>query len=191
MARADRRQARNSGTRLASIKAVIVTIHMTERERQTAFMESLLKEGSGESGRLRERLTKAQHDERCIRRALILMLIVGAFALLGLGYSAVLLPEFFDNATPFLVKIFCALGLGSLMCMIIFGGCWLWYRTVSNQVNEDCRHFIEHYVRSVGETTFIRTRSPNVARSTAQVYQIETPEEFEPEARIIQFPQAS
>src|SRR5688572_23728300 len=101
---------------------------MTERQRQIAFLKSLLKDNSEECNRLRERINKAEHDEKCIRRALFLMVIVGVFSIVGLGYSAVLLPEFFDNATPFLVKIFCALGLGSLLCMIIFGTCWLWYR---------------------------------------------------------------
>jgi len=162
---------------------------MTERERQAQFLETLLKDGTGDAQRLKERILQAQHDENCIRRALLLMILVGIFSIVGLGYSAVLLPHFFDNATPLLVKIFCALGLGSLICMMIFGACWLWYRKSSNQINEACRDYIVNDLKNRGA----QADSPSavtVNKSFSEVYQIGTTDTGA-ESRIIQFPRAS
>ncbi|MCI0745539.1 MAG: hypothetical protein L0Y58_09055 [Verrucomicrobia subdivision 3 bacterium] len=159
---------------------------MTERQRQTAFLKSLLKDGTDECKRLKDRILKAEHDENCIRRALILMMAVGGLSIVGIGYSAVLLPGFFDNATPLLVKIFCALGLGSLICMVIFGVCWGWYRQATNQITQDCRNFVKRHLRlGSTETTFISASS--VKNQTADVYRIET-DEPTPESRIIHLP---
>lgn len=117
------------------------------------------------------------------------MVLVAVFAVMGLGYSAVLLPEFFDNATPLLVKLFCALGLGSLLCMIIFGGCWLHYRKASNEVNADCREFLSEKVK---DREIKLDFQPPIAvnKTAAEVYRIETTS-GESEGRIIQFPRAS
>ena len=164
---------------------------MTERQRQIAFLKSLLKDNSEECSRLRERINKAEHDEKCIRRALFLMVLVGIFSIVGLGYSAVLLPEFFDNATPFLVKIFCALGLGSLLCMIIFSACWLWYRAASNQISEDCRHFVAQSPRPAVEMPLVRSASQAAVIPAPKLYQIETSQDTSSEAQIIPFPRAS
>lgn len=159
----------------------------TERERQSEFLKSLLQDETDESRRLKNRLQQAEQNEHSIRRALVLMIIVAVFAVVGLGYSAVLMPEFFDNATPLLVKLFCALGLGSVLCMIIFGVCWLHYRKRSNEVNEDCRAFLSDQVKEV-KLDF--QQSISVSKTPAQVYQIETISP-DPESRIIQFPRAS
>ena len=115
------------------------------------------------------------------------MIIIAVVAVVGLGYSAVLMPEFFDNATPLLVKLFCALGLGSVLCMIIFGYCWLHYRRRSNEVNEDCRAYLSETTKEV-RLDFQQSISLN--KAPAQVYQIETITP-DTESRIIQFPRAS
>jgi ABC-type multidrug transport system fused ATPase/permease subunit len=166
-----------------------VLTKITERERQAQFLETLLKDGTGEAKRLKERILQAQHDEHCIRRALILMVLVGVVSIVGLGYSAVLLPHFFDNATPLLVKVFCALGLGSLICMMIFGVCWLWYRKASNEINEACRDYIVHELKN--RETVVEFPNPvTVNKTFSEVYQIRTPDSGE-DSRIIQFPRAS
>ena len=159
----------------------------TERERQCEFLKSLLINETDECKRLQKRLEQAAQNEGSIRRALLLMIIVAVVSLVGLGYSAVLMPEFFDNATPLLVKLFCALGLGSVLCMIIFGGCWLHYRKRSNEVNEDCRAFLSD---SAKEVKLDFQQSISVNNTPAQVYQIETVTP-DTESRIIQFPRAS
>jgi hypothetical protein len=162
-------------------------ISMCERERQTQFLKGLLKDGTEESKRLKAQITQAEHNERCIQRALILMVLVAVFSIMGLGYCAVLLPGFFDNATPLLVKLFCALGLGSLICMLIFGSCWLWYRKASNQVNEECRYFIARQLNQGGPKLDFHDEQP---KESAALYQIGTSENLA-ESRIIRFPRAS
>lgn len=113
---------------------------MTERDRQTEFLTRLLvlADSKAETD-LRSRLQQAHHDEKCIRFALTLVALIGGFALAGLGYCAVLHPEFFDSSAPTLVKVFCAVGLGSLLCVLVFLGCWLWYRQASNRLYEEGR----------------------------------------------------
>lgn len=113
---------------------------MSERKKQTEFLKGLLGfAGSSARQELHERIIKAEHDEKCVRSALILVGLVGLFSVSGLGYSAVLLPEFFDSSTPLLVKLFCALGLGSVICIMVFLGCWLWYRSIANRLHDECR----------------------------------------------------
>ena len=161
----------------------------TERERQSEFLKGLLKDETLECKRLRQRLQQADQNEHSIRRALVLMVVIAVFAMLGLGYSAVLLPDFFDNATPFLVKLFCALGLGSVLCMVIFGGCWLYYRDAANQVNTDCRNYLGDEAK--GQEIKVDFQRPvTVNQSPAAVYRIETVSPAD-DSRIIQFPRAS
>jgi len=116
---------------------------MTERDRQTDFLMRLMVfTDSRAQPDLQARIQQAQHDESCIRFALILVSFIGGFALCGLGYCSVLHPEFFDSTAPTLVKIFCAIGLGSLICLLVFLGCWLWYRKASNRVYGECRRLV-------------------------------------------------
>ena len=83
----------------------------------------VLAESKADRG-LQARIDQAQHDENCIRFALTLVMFIGGFAVSGLGYCSVLHPEFFDSTAPTLVKIFCAVALGSLICTVVFLCCW-------------------------------------------------------------------
>src|SRR5262245_4672182 len=108
---------------------------MSERQKQAEFLKSLISLASPAIKReLQERIEKAEHDETCVRAAFTLVSLFGGFAIAGLAYCSVLHPEFFDNSTPTLVKIFCALALGSVICMLVFLCCWLWYRSVTNRL---------------------------------------------------------
>ncbi|HKQ38072.1 MAG TPA: hypothetical protein VJ063_08350 [Verrucomicrobiae bacterium] len=135
---------------------------MTERDRQTEFLMRVLAlaDCKDEAG-LQTRIHQAQHDEQCLRFAFTLVGLIGGAALAGLGYCAVLHPEFFDNSTPTLVKIFCAVGLGSFICMLVFFGCWLWYRSASNKVYEACRQrvldAIQTRLKSHPSPVFVQT----------------------------------
>ncbi len=93
-------------------------------------------------------MAKAEHDERSVRCAVLLVGSVALVSLLGLAYAAVLLPEFFDSTTPFLVKLFCALGLGSFICLIAFLCCWFWYRGISNKLHEECRQLVTDFLQA-------------------------------------------
>jgi hypothetical protein len=122
---------------------------MTERERQTEFLVRLLVLAEPKAERdLQARIQQVQHDEKCVRFALTLVALIGGFAIAGIGYCAVLHPEFFDSTMPTLIKVFCAIGLGSLLCMFVFVCCWLWYRGTSNRVYEECRQLVMHVIQN-------------------------------------------
>jgi len=122
---------------------------MTERERQTEFLMRLLTLADSKTEvHLHARIEQAQHDEKCVRFAFTMVALIGGSALAGLGYCAVLHPEFFDSSVPTLVKIFCAVALGSLICMLVFLGCWIWYRNASNRLYEECRQLVLDALRT-------------------------------------------
>jgi len=110
-----------------------------------------------ESQVLKERLCAAEKNERCLIYACRLVGILAFVGLGGLGYSAVLLPEFFDNAPHVLIQFFSALSLGSLMCLAVFSGLWFWYRSAVNRVCDECRKVVMRMVEArfrTSSTTF-------------------------------------
>jgi hypothetical protein len=113
---------------------------MSERQKQTAFLKTLMGFEDSEQRRiLHERIMKAERDERCLRRALFLVSLFGFVCLCGLGYASVLLPEFFSNHSHRLTRLLCALGLGSLFCFVSFLGYWIWHRSVLDGLHDECR----------------------------------------------------
>ena len=89
-----------------------------------------------------ERLAAAERNERCLLLACRLVGLIAAVALAGIGYSAVLLPQFFDNATHVVLRFFSALSLGSALCFVVFLGLWFWYRSHTNRIHDECRRVI-------------------------------------------------
>jgi hypothetical protein len=131
---------------------------MSEYRRQSAFIRNLLAyDESPASLALQARLVAAERNEHCIFSACRLVLAIGVLSLGGFGYTAVLLPEFFENSSHLLVKLFSALGLGSGLCLVVFVVLWLWYRGTANKVRQECRD-------SIG-LTLDRVLRPEIARS--------------------------
>ena len=131
---------------------------MSERQKQAAFLKALMTYEDGiEHQLLKERLCTAERNERCLIYACRLVGCLVLVGLGGLGYSAVLLPQFFDNAPHFLIQFFSALGLGSMMCLSVFGGLWLWYRHAVNRVYDECRKVVIRMIEArfkTSSTTF-------------------------------------
>lgn len=124
-------------------KASLVIHNMSERQKQISFLKVLIRcEDSDKCRDLQERIKRAEQDEKCIRRMLLLVITVELLSLAGLGYSAVFHPNFFAATTPFLVRLFSALGLGSLVCLVAFLGYWIWHRSMLNDLNEECRRAV-------------------------------------------------
>ena len=116
---------------------------MSKRQKHTTFLKTLILHGNAEERlQLQDRINRAERDEVCAWRALWLVTLLAVFSCCGVLYSAVLIPEFFQSSTHLVVKIFCGLGLASLICAIAFMFFWLWCRGVLNRVHEDCRRFI-------------------------------------------------
>lgn len=113
---------------------------MSEHQKQAAFLRALLDfDEAPEARLLQERLTLAERNERCLLSACRLVGMIGLLGFSGLGYSAVLLPEFFDRSSHVAVQLCSAMGLGSLMCLGVFLTLWIWYRAGTNKVREECR----------------------------------------------------
>src|SRR4051794_24693852 len=113
---------------------------MSERQKETKFLKTLiLCDDSAQGRQLQERIKAAERDERCIRGAVSVVVVLALFALSGLGYSAVFAPQSVQYSSFLGTRICCAFGLGSLISVTVFLGYWLWYRAVSNRVYEECR----------------------------------------------------
>src|SRR6185503_10737632 len=100
-----------------------------------------------------ERLAAAERNERCLLLACRLVGLIAAVALAGIGYSAVLLPQFFDNATHVVLRFFSALSLGSALCFVVFLGLWFWYRSHTNRIHDECWRVITAMLEDRLKTT--------------------------------------
>ena len=117
---------------------------MSEHQKQTAFLkECLLYDDTPDRHKLEERITRIQHDERCVRRAVWLMALFAALAVAGLCYFVIFLLDYplstSQLLTHFTAKVFCALALGSLICMFAFMGLGMVYRRELDERREECR----------------------------------------------------
>jgi hypothetical protein len=127
---------------------------MSEYRKQVAFLKSLMTyDDNAEHRLLCERLTGLERNERCLLCACRLVGLIALLAMAGIGYSAVLLPEFFDNATHLILRFFTALGLGSLICFTAFLGVWFWYRLAMNRIHDECRRSVTRMVDSRFKTS--------------------------------------
>lgn len=131
---------------------------MSEREKDTAFLRRcLLYDDSAERQQLEERMTRVQRDERCVWRAVRLMAVLTGLAAAGLGYAAVFLVEFPQDlaqlTSPLITRVFCALGVGSLICMLAFAGLGAIYRQDLNRRRAQCRRLVTNVLESrLGES---------------------------------------
>jgi hypothetical protein len=119
---------------------------MSEYEKDTEFLRQCLLYGdSAERYELEEGIMRIQRDERCVRRAVWLMALVTGLAMAGLGYAAVFLmdsSQIMTQLTSLLItKVFCVLGIGSLVCMLTFLVLGVVYRKELDQRREECRRF--------------------------------------------------
>jgi len=138
---------------------------MSEHQKQTSFLrECLLYDDTPDRHKLEERITKIQCDERCVRRAVWLMALLAALAIAGLCYSVVFLLEYPLNMsqliTHFISKVFCALALGSLICILAFMGLGVVYRKELDQRREECRQLARKLMES-------RLGKPRALKDTA------------------------
>ena len=137
----------------ARIKGAAGTTMPSEHEKETAFLRRCIKYDLSAAGRkLDERICQVQRDERCLRRASWLMALVAGLAMAGLGYGAVLLDDFPGRISVFtslsVIKIFCAVGIGSLVCLLAFTGAGLFHRKELSRRREECRGLVTKLLES-------------------------------------------
>ena len=122
----------------------VAPIMTSEHRRQTAFLRHcLLYDDSTGRHELEKRITQLQHDEFCVRRAVWLMALFAALAMAGLGYYAIFVAKYPlnlpDIAVQWIIKLLCALGVGSIICLLAFLGLGVIYRKDLDLRREECR----------------------------------------------------
>ncbi len=126
---------------------------MSEHQKQTAFLrQCLIYHDTAERHKLEERITRIQRDERCVRRAIWLMAVLAALAMGSLCYAAVFMADYPLNVSQFVtrlvIKALCALGIGSLICLLSFVGLGVVYRRELDQRREECRQVATRLMES-------------------------------------------
>jgi len=122
---------------------------MSEHQKHTEFLRHCLRYGeSTEHQALEEKITQIQRDERCVQRAVWLMAILTALVVAGLGYPVILVENFPYSAPQFIVNIICALGVASLICLLVFVGLGMAYRKKLDQQREECRQLVARLLES-------------------------------------------
>ena len=134
---------------------------MNEHQKQTAFLTQCIRyDDTAEHHKLEEKVTELQHNEICVRRAAWLMALFAALAMAGLCYAAVFLADYPLNLSQLtaqlVTKVLCALGVGSLICLVAFLGLGAIYRKELDQQREECRRLaiklIESHLGKPGRT---------------------------------------
>ena len=130
---------------------------VTACKKPAPFLKALLLHlGREECRRLHDGLVQTEREQRCIRRAMFLAVLLFLLAGAGLGYCAVLLPELFDEAGHPVVPGLLALALGALISQAMFVGYSLWHRAEVNRLHEDCRRLILDLAASQLHPTALR-----------------------------------
>jgi hypothetical protein len=144
---------------------------MHSERSQNDFIRALILHGdSTERDSLLRRMAKAEREEHSSRCALILVIILSLVSVSAVLYGAVLLPDFFRGGSQVVFKIFCGLGLASVVCSLVFGGCWLWYRGVLNRVHRESRKFLLKILDSRPKGNRVPFLSPREVESWSESY---------------------
>lgn len=97
--------------------------------------------------RLEERRCEVEGKVRCVGRAVRLMAFLSALAVVGLGYSTVLIPDWPQTLRQFFmywpVKAHCVLGFASVSCAVCFLGLGMVYRRELSWLGEECRRLAD------------------------------------------------
>ena len=148
---------------------------MSEHQRNTEFLRRCLHyDDTPERQQLEERLAQVQQDERCLRRAVGLMVVLIALGIAGLGYSAIFLEDYPRNVSRFMTQLVskasCALALGSLIGLVTFVALGARYRKELDECREKCRRLALKLLES-------RLGKPGIS-SSPPVVQERSGEEF-------------
>lgn len=113
---------------------------MSASPNQSCFLRRLLQyEGSPASRELCDRLAALERNESSLACACRLVGLIAMLGFAGLGYGAVLLPQFFDNSTHIVIRLSGAIGLGSAACLVIFLALWFSCRFSGRRLRAECR----------------------------------------------------
>lgn len=123
---------------------------MSEHEKETAFFREVMRYYPGGEGEdLAERIQRVQREERCVARAIWLMGFFIALAVVGMGYTAILLNRIPEEQFDWIINVFSVVVTGSVIAMAIYFLLWLKRRMELLQCREECRQmvlsFLQHH----------------------------------------------
>jgi hypothetical protein len=122
---------------------------MSEHQKHTDFLrQCLLYDDSSKRHLLEKGINQSQRDAHCVWRAVWLMAMLTALSVTGLGYGAVLVDNFPYSTQPFIINLICALGVGSLICLVVLVGLAMIYRAKLDRQREECRQLIARLLES-------------------------------------------
>lgn len=94
---------------------------MSASKEPEAFLRALLLHSDGaEHRQLHDRLTQAEGERKCLRRAMVLTTVLLMLSLAGLAYYAVLVPNSFRIPMHLCVRGLIALALGTVLSQFVF-----------------------------------------------------------------------
>ncbi len=166
---------------------------MSERQKQADFIKQLLAcDDCLEHRQLQERLVACEKDERCLRRACRLVVVITLMALAVLGYLTVL-PMSESNARigQVLHNLFQVLALGSGMCLGVFVALVFWQRSLVQRLYDEGRHFITNQVQHRAHPSVDTFPTLVVHESDTAMYEVRTPTRNTGTAEVITLPTAS
>ena len=119
---------------------------MGYNERETAFLGQVLSyDDTAEGQRLKAKITQAQQEERRVRQALRLPVLLLLLAAVGLGYWEAIVEGGSSNMTwparQSIANGFYGAGLGSLASLLALLGLGAVYRKRTVERQEECRRF--------------------------------------------------
>ena len=142
-----------------------------EHQKQTAFLRHcLLYDDTTERHKLEARIAELQRDEICVRRAVWLMALFAALAIAGWCYATVFVPGHPLNLSEYtgqlIIKLFCALSVGSLICLLAFVGLGVVCPKELDQRREECRRLATKLMESrLGKPLALKATAPEESRA--------------------------
>ena len=122
---------------------------MSENQKETAFLRQCIRyEESAERRELEDGIIEMQRNERCVRRAAWLMVMLAALVVAGAGYGVLLVDNFPYNVPHFILNTACGLGLASLISLLAFVILGMVYRQELAQRREKCRQLVTKLMES-------------------------------------------
>jgi hypothetical protein len=161
-------QKRAGEGRIGVEKARRHGVMMKDYQRQTEFLRQCIRyNDTAEHRHLEAIITGLQRDEICVRRAVWLMALFAALAMAGLCYAIIFLtdnpPNLAAISERFVIKALCALGMGSIICLLVFLGLGLMYRKELDQRREACRRLAKEFLESRLGTSVVASRQNHSA----------------------------
>lgn len=136
---------------------------MYDLHKDNASLKRLIHHEDSEAAhQLEERISKAENEEHLVRAALERVAFLAALSVAGVSYTLVLLPDFLQNKSQFILKLFVGVGLASGISLVTFAGLWVRRSAILDEYYRQCRTLIsaafEGNLKQIHPITFPQDR---------------------------------